>query len=63
MEGQLPEELVDIKKTYQGLERAGLKDSTKALITAVQQQVLNTGMRAEGAHQTGTKVPTVKSCP
>ncbi len=36
------EEVADIGKSYQWLERAGLKDSTEALIIAAQEQALNT---------------------
>lgn len=35
-------EVADIKKSYQWLERAGLKDSTEALILAAQEQALGT---------------------
>ena len=35
-------EVADLKKSYQWLERAGLKDSTEALIMAAQEQALNT---------------------
>ncbi|XP_076610522.1 uncharacterized protein LOC143335176 [Chaetodon auriga] len=36
------EEVADITKTYQWLEKAGLNDSTEALIIAAQEQALNT---------------------
>ena len=36
------EEGADIKRTYQWLEKAGLRDSSEALIMAVQAQALNT---------------------
>ena len=36
------EEVADIVKTYQWLEKAALKDSTEALIMAAQEQALNT---------------------
>ena len=36
------EEVADIGKTYQCLEKAGLKDSTEALIMVAQEQALNT---------------------
>ena len=36
------EEVADIGKTYHWLEKAGLKDSTEALIIASQDQALNT---------------------
>ncbi|KAK7930440.1 hypothetical protein WMY93_006835 [Mugilogobius chulae] len=35
-------EVADLKKSYQWLERAGLKDSTEALILAAQEQALST---------------------
>ncbi|XP_051924320.1 uncharacterized protein LOC127602290 [Hippocampus zosterae] len=35
-------EVADLKKSHQWLERAGLKDSTEALILAAQEQALNT---------------------
>ncbi|TWW69263.1 hypothetical protein D4764_18G0000690 [Takifugu flavidus] len=35
-------EVADIEKTYQWLEKAGLKDSTEALLMAAQEQALNT---------------------
>ncbi|XP_024121103.1 uncharacterized protein LOC112142083 [Oryzias melastigma] len=35
-------DVADIKKSYQWLERAGLQDSTEALILAAQEQTLNT---------------------
>ena len=34
--------MVDIEKTYQWPEKAGLRDSTEALIMVAQDQVLNT---------------------
>lgn len=36
------EEVADIKKSYQSLKKAGLKDSTEALIMAAQEQVFST---------------------
>ena len=36
------EEVADIKKTYQCLEKAGLTDSTEALIMVAQEQALST---------------------
>ena len=36
------EEVADIEKTYQWLEKAGLRDSTEALIMAAQEQALGT---------------------
>ncbi|TWW61002.1 hypothetical protein D4764_05G0010920 [Takifugu flavidus] len=36
------EEVADIEKTYQWLTKAGLKDSTEALLMAVQEQALST---------------------
>ena len=42
---QLPatdEEMADIKKSYQWLEKAGLKDSTETLILVAQGQAIRT---------------------
>ncbi|TWW62315.1 hypothetical protein D4764_04G0009620 [Takifugu flavidus] len=36
------EEVADFEKTYQWLEKAGLKDSTEALLMAAQEQALST---------------------
>ena len=57
MEGQAPawhvpttgEEVADIKESYQWLEKAGLKDSTQALIMAAQEQALSTRSIEEGS--------------
>ncbi|TWW69252.1 hypothetical protein D4764_18G0000580 [Takifugu flavidus] len=42
MDHRQTEEVADIEKTYQWLEKAGLKDSTEALLMAAQEQALNT---------------------
>ena len=42
MDHHQTEEVADIRKTYQWMEKAGLKDSTEALIMAAEEQVLNT---------------------
>ena len=47
------EEMADIGKTYQWREKAGVKDSTEALIMAAQEQTLNTGSIEAGVYQTG----------
>ena len=60
MEGQPPhgmyhrqiEEVADIKKSYQWLEKAGLKDSTEALIMAAQEQALSTRSIEVGIYHT-----------
>ena len=44
------EEVADIRKTYQWLEKAGLKDSTDALIIAAQEQALNTRSMEAGVY-------------
>ena len=46
------DEVVDIKKTYQWLEKAGLKDSTEALIMAAQEQELSTRSVEAGIYHT-----------
>ncbi len=46
------EEVADIKKFYQWLEKAGLKDSTKALIMAAQEQALSTRSMDAGVYHT-----------
>lgn len=46
------EEVADIEKTYQWLEKAGLKDSTEALIMAAQEQALNTRSIEAGVYHT-----------
>ncbi len=58
MEGQAPaqhvppsEEVADIKKSYQWLEKAGPKDSTDELIMAAQEQALSTRSLEAGAGQ------------
>ena len=52
------EEVADILETYQWLEKAELKDSTEVLITAAQEQALNTrSIEAGGlSHQTGPQM-------
>ena len=46
------EEVADIKKSYQWLEKAGLKDSTEALIMAAQEQALSTRSIEAGNYHT-----------
>uniref|UniRef100_A0A8C4WGB1 Reverse transcriptase domain-containing protein n=1 Tax=Gopherus evgoodei TaxID=1825980 RepID=A0A8C4WGB1_9SAUR len=46
-------EVADIGKSYQRLERAGLKDSTEALIIAAQEQALSTRSIEAGFYHTG----------
>ncbi len=46
------EEVADIKKSYQWLEKAGLKDSTEALIMAAQEQALSTRSIEAGVYHT-----------
>ena len=46
------EEVADIKKSYQWLEKAGLKDSTEALIMAAQEQALSTRSIKAGIYHT-----------
>ncbi len=46
------EEVADIGKSYQWLERAGLKDSTEALIIAAQEQALNIRSLGAGVYHT-----------
>ncbi|CAK6954711.1 zinc-binding domain-containing protein%2C partial [Scomber scombrus] len=59
MEGQVPtrhepptEEVADIKKSYQWLEKTGLKDSTEELIVAAQEQALSTRSIKAGVYHT-----------
>ena len=49
---QQTEDVADIKKTYQWLERAGLRDSTEAVIMAAREQVLNTRLIEVGVYHT-----------
>ena len=49
---QVKHALTDIKKTYQWLERAGLRDSAEALIIAAQEQVLDTSSIEAGVYHT-----------
>ena len=44
------DEVADIKKFYQWLEKAGLKDSMEALIMAAQDQELSTGSIEAGIY-------------
>ena len=46
------EEVADVEKCYQWLQKAGLKDSTEALIMAAQEQALNTRAEEAGVYQT-----------
>jgi len=52
----------DIEKSYQWLEKAGLKDSTEALNVAAQEQALSTReIEARGLlHQTGPQAQAVQ---
>ena len=60
MDGQAParcvsaqiEEVADVGKIYQWLGKAGLKDSTVALIMAAQEQALNTRSIEAGVYHT-----------
>ena len=44
--------VADIEGTYQWLEKAGLTDSTEAVIMAAEQQALNTRLREPGVYHT-----------
>ena len=46
------EEVADIQKSYQWLDKAGLKDSTEALIMAAQEQALSTRSIEAGVYHT-----------
>ena len=46
------EGMTDIGRTYQWLAKAGMKDSTEALIMAAQEQALNTRFIESGVHHT-----------
>ena len=46
------EEMADIRKTYQWLEKDGLKDSTETLIMAAEEQALNTRSMEAGVYHT-----------
>ena len=46
------EEVAEIRKTYQWLEKAGLKASTDALIMAAQKQAINTRSIEAGVYHT-----------
>ena len=45
-------EVSDMEKTYQWMEKAGLKDSTEALLMAAQEQALNTRAIEAGVYHT-----------
>ena len=45
------EEVADINKSFQWLEKAGLKDSTEALIVAAQEQALSTRSIEAGVYR------------
>lgn len=46
------ESVAEIRKSYQWLEKAGLKDSREALIMAAQQQALSTRATEAGIYHT-----------
>lgn len=56
------EEIPDIKKSYQWIEKACLEASTEAMIIVAQEQSLNTRSRRL-PQLTGSKLPTVQGCP
>ncbi len=49
---QPTEEVADSGKSYQWLERAGLKDSTEALLITAQEQTLSTRSIEAGVYHT-----------
>lgn len=53
------EEVADIGKSYQWLDKAGLEDSTETLIMAVQEQALST-RSTDLQHQGGLEVQAMK---
>ncbi|KAF7642861.1 hypothetical protein LDENG_00249410 [Lucifuga dentata] len=58
------EGVTDITKSYQCLEKAGLKDSTEALIMAALEQALSTrSIEAGLPQQTGPTAQAVQRCP
>ena len=55
------EEVADIRKTYQWLEKAGLKHSTEALIMTAEEQALNTRSIKAGVYHT-SQDPRCRLC-
>lgn len=58
MHHQQTEEVADIQKSYQWLDKAGVKDRTEALIMATQERALSTRATLGSTTVTDTVIPS-----